>query len=64
MGLGHYYKQEGMEKGSRGSSEGQFCELEASALQKNVYEPIPQAITLNPHGIVTAVQPQQGMAKH
>lgn len=53
-----------MEKGSRGSSEGQFCEIEASALQKNVYKPIPQAITLNPHGIVTAVQPQQGMAKH
>lgn len=30
----------------------------------NVYQPTLQAISLEQHGILTAVQPQQGMTRH
>lgn len=53
-----------MEKGSRGSSEGLFCELKTSALQKNVYQSTLPAISLNQHEILTAAQPQQGRTRH
>ena len=64
MGLGRYCKREGMEKGSRGSNEGRFCGLKTSALQMKVYQPTLHAISLKQHGILTAVQPQQGMTRH
>lgn len=55
-----------MERGSRGSSEGCFCGLKASALQMKVYQPTLQAISLNmiKTRILTAVQPQQITTKH
>jgi len=36
-----------MERGSRGSGEGCFCELKTSTLQMNVYQTTLQAINLN-----------------
>lgn len=64
MGLGHYCKGEGMERGSRSSSEGCFCELKTSVLQMSVYQPTLQVISLKQREILTAVQPQQGTTGH